>query len=60
MRYVLYYLHYKGEPWEDDYYSRWENMECKTLREAKEYLEIAGSKAYIVDTVTGNKIAEND
>lgn len=56
MRYTLYYLHKKGEPWQDDYWFKWEKMDFKTLKEAREYKSIAGDKAYIIDNVTGKRI----
>lgn len=56
MRYTLCYLHEKGESWQDDYWFRWEKMDFKTLKEAKEYKSIAGNKSYIIDNVTGKRI----
>lgn len=55
MRYTLCYLHEKGESWQDDYWFKWEKIEFKTLREAREYLAIAGENAYIIDNVTKQK-----
>ena len=52
-RYTLHYLHERGEFWEDDYVSKWERMDFKTLKEAQEYKTIAGDKSYIIDNVTG-------
>lgn len=56
MRYTLCYLHEIGEPWWADYTSRWESMDFKTLKEAREYKSIVGDKAYIIDNVTGKRI----
>lgn len=56
MRYTLHYLNQKGESWQDDYRFRWESMDFKTLKEAKEYKYIAGDEAYIIDNVTGKRI----
>ena len=56
MRYTLHYLNQKGESWQDDYWFRWESMDFKTLKEAREYKTIAGDKAYIIDNVTGKRI----
>ena len=56
MRYVLYYLHQRGEPWQDDYWWKWYKMDFKTLKEARDYKSIAGEKAYIIDKVTGKRI----
>ena len=54
MRYTLHYLHEIkcGDSWYPDYIPRWEQMDFKTLKEAKDYLSIAGGGAYIIDNVT--------
>ena len=40
----------------DDWIPRWEEIDFKTLREAREYLTIAGENAYIIDNVTKQKV----
>ena len=57
-RYTLHYVHMiiiKQDFWTDEV-PRWESLDFKTLKEAKEYLSIAGDKAYITDNVRGCKI----
>ena len=48
-----------GQRWEvDEYIPRWEQIDFKTLREAEEYLTIAGDNAYIIDNITNKKVKE--
>lgn len=56
MRYTLHYLNQKGEFWQDDYWFKWEKMNFKTLKEAREYKSIAGNEAYIIDNVTNKRV----
>jgi len=55
-RYTLHYCHRKNAPWMDMFFVRWEELSFKTLREAKEYLPLAGDGAYIIDNVTNKRI----
>jgi hypothetical protein len=59
MRYTLHYVHRICiDKRFDDWIPRWEKIDFKTLREAREYLAIAGENAYIIDNVTKQKIKE--
>ena len=40
----------------DDWIPRWEQIDFKTLKDAQEYLTIAGENAYIIDNVTNKRI----
>ena len=57
-RYSLHYCHMVivKQDWWTDYAPRWESIDFKTLREAREYLTIAGDNAYIIDNVTKQKV----
>ena len=58
-RYTLHYVHRICiDKRFDDWIPRWEQIDFKTLREAREYLSIAGENAYIIDNVTKQKIKE--
>lgn len=59
IRYTLHYVHRICiDKRFDDWIPRWEKIDFKTLREAREYLAIAGENAYIIDNVTKQKIKE--
>ena len=59
MRYTLHYVHRICiDKRFDDWIPRWEKIDFKTLREAREYLAIADENAYIVDNVTKQKMKE--
>lgn len=54
-RYTLHYVHRICiDKRTTEYYC--EKIDFKTLREAREYLTIAGENAYIIDNVTKQKV----
>jgi hypothetical protein len=57
-RYTLHYLNMikHGDSWFTDYIPRWESMDFKTLKEARDYLPLAGENAYITDNVTKKRV----
>lgn len=57
-RYTLHYcemIRY-GPIWSPDYFPHWNQIDCKTLKEARDLQEIAGSSAYIIDNVTNKRV----
>jgi hypothetical protein len=58
MRYTLHYINMIkcGDSYFQTYIPRWEKIDFKTLREARDYRRIAGDAAYITDNVTGKKV----
>jgi len=61
MRYVLHYLNINKnytikDQCRDDYHSSWQKMECKTLKEAKEYAALV-ERYYIIDNITLKVVA---
>jgi hypothetical protein len=57
MRYTLHYVRRICiDKRFDDWIPRWEHIDFKTLKEAKEYLSICDDKANIIDNVTNKKI----
>ena len=56
MRYTLHYVHRICiDKRFDDWIPKREQIDFKTLKEAQEYLSIAGENAYIIDNVTKQK-----
>lgn len=57
-RYTLHYVNEIkcGDSWHSTFIPRWECIDFKTLKEARDYLSIAGDNAYIIDNVTKQKI----
>ena len=45
-----------GPIWSPDYFPHWDQIDCKTLKEARDLQEIAGSSAYIIDNVTNKRV----
>ena len=58
-RYTLHYLVKKLNKTFLDYFSHWEKMNFKTLKEAMAYYEIVDDNAYILDNVTKKEIVNN-